>query len=400
MGDEGDEPYFKKTLNDVAQNNPGLVLLGESIDVDVDEPSVTVRWSIIGCGDAYTLANSTGIHGSSCGLPVVPLRIYVDSNADAKADYNPTQLPFVQNTGQRRNIQNLVQFDSDHVLDVHRARLYPFDTYLLTTTLRAINLANQTIPIQKITSIDQTSNFYIDVSDLDSYGTLADGTQSPSRDVDFRVSRPGQARAFALLLFAVSWMLTHVSIGYVILDWYTEVVKTSLVKHLVLTFAILLVHPQLRNSMPDAPGYDGVLIDCIGFFPQMILSATAVIILLVMLIAREFDLNDINTHNSYAPLPPAPTVYKGSRKKSTSSGTLTVGRTSSIHIGHNDLSRLIGHLNGEFVFPPPSTGSQVHRRNASSKAELNSVYWSKKFDKPRTDVLQGVDEEYPKSVIE
>jgi hypothetical protein len=149
-------------------------------------------------------------------------------------------------------------------LDVHQARLYPFDTYILTATLRAVNHANQTIPIQKIAAIDQTSNFYIAASDMDSYGTLADGTQSPSRDVDFRVSRPGQARAYALLLFAVCWMLTHICIGYVLLDWYTDVVKASLIKHLVLTFAILLVHPQLRNSMPDAPGYDGERFCCMN----------------------------------------------------------------------------------------------------------------------------------------
>jgi hypothetical protein len=162
----------------------------------------------------------------------------------------------------RYSIQNLVQFDSDHVLDVHRARLYPFDTYLLTTTLRAVNLANQTIPVQKIAAIDQTSNFFIDASDLDSFGALADGTLSPSRDVDFHVSRPGQARAFALLLFAVSWALTHLSIGHVILDWYTDVGKSLLVKHLVFAFAILVMHPQLRNSMPDAPGYDGEWLSC------------------------------------------------------------------------------------------------------------------------------------------
>jgi hypothetical protein len=155
------------------------------------------------------------------------------------------------------SIQNLVQFDSDHVLDVHRARLYPFDTYLLTTTLRAVDSSNKTVPIQKIATIDQTSNFFVGGSDLDSYSTLTDGTQSPSRDMDFQVSRPGPARAFSLLLFAVSWMLTHVAIGHVILDWYTDVVKSSLIKHLVFAFAILLVHPQLRNSMPDAPGYDG-----------------------------------------------------------------------------------------------------------------------------------------------
>lgn len=75
--------------------------------------------------------------------------------------------------------------------------------------------------------------------------------------MDLRVSRPGQARAFALLLFGVSWMLTHVSIGHVILAWYKEEMKSTLLKHLVFAFAILLSHPQLRNSMPDAPGYDG-----------------------------------------------------------------------------------------------------------------------------------------------
>lgn len=118
--------------------------------------------------------------------------------------------------------------------------------------------SNQSISIQKIASIDETSNFLIAASDLDSYGTLSDGTKASSRDADFRVTRPGQARAFALMLFAVSWMLTHVSIGHVALAWYKEEhMKSSLMKHLIFSFAILLAHPQLRNSMPDAPGYDG-----------------------------------------------------------------------------------------------------------------------------------------------
>lgn len=161
------------------------------------------------------------------------------------------------------SIQHLVQFDSDHVLDVHQARLYPFDTYFITTTLRAVNFSNQTIPIEKIAAIDQTSNFCLDVSDLDSYSSITGGAQSSSRDADFRASRPGQARAFTLLLFAVSWMLTHVCMGCVALDWYTVAAKSSLIKHLIISFAILLIHPQLRESMPDAPGYDGKRLWCI-----------------------------------------------------------------------------------------------------------------------------------------
>jgi hypothetical protein len=135
----------------------------------------------------------------------------------------------------------------------------------------------------------------------------------------------------------------------------------------------------------------------------MVLSGISVIIMLIMLIAREFDLSESSSHNSYIPLPPAPTVYKGSREVSKSARTPSAGRTSSIHIGHNDLSRLIRHLNGEFVYPLPNTDSQVHRRNKSSKAQMDSAYWTKNLDLQSTrssaTVLQPV-EEHPQFVIE
>jgi hypothetical protein len=57
-----------------------VTLFGESIDVDVDEPSTTVRWSVMMCGDnGLVLEGTSGIHGSShCGLPKDALRIFVD----------------------------------------------------------------------------------------------------------------------------------------------------------------------------------------------------------------------------------------------------------------------------------------------------------------------------------
>ena len=159
---------------------------------------------------------------------------------------------------------------------------------------------------------------------------------------------------------------------------------------------------MIRLTCKILPSDTDYLSDCIGFFPQMILTAISVIILLLMLIAREFDLSG-HGHSSYLPLPPGPSVYKSSREAPKSQRKLSLGRTSSIHIGHDDLSRLIKHLNGEFVYPTPSSASQVHRRTNSSKAELDSAYWTKKFDPPSTrssaTVLQGVDEENPKFVI-
>ena len=55
------------------------MLIGESIDIDVDEPLITIRWSILACGPEYVLPESSGIHGSNnCGLPSLPVLIFVD----------------------------------------------------------------------------------------------------------------------------------------------------------------------------------------------------------------------------------------------------------------------------------------------------------------------------------
>ena len=56
-----------------------IVLIGDNVDIDVDEPAVTIRWSILACGSNFTLPGSEGTHGSSlCGIPSMPLFIYVD----------------------------------------------------------------------------------------------------------------------------------------------------------------------------------------------------------------------------------------------------------------------------------------------------------------------------------
>ena len=57
-------------------------------------------------------------------------------------------------------------------------------------------------------------------------------------------------------MFAVNWMLAHATIGFLLLAMHAE--RSSRVPLLlVMTFVILLAIPQIRNSMPDAPGYDG-----------------------------------------------------------------------------------------------------------------------------------------------
>ncbi|KAL0069802.1 Glucosyltransferase-like protein [Marasmius tenuissimus] len=303
------KPYFKDVLDEVAKTDPGIVLLGENVDVDVDEPSITFRWSILACGQDFVLPNSTGIHDSdSCGLPAIALKIFVDGENDPVAKYDPTEIPFNRVNGKRRNIQSLSQFDSDHVLDVHQAYLFPFDTYKLSSTIRAVSNANETLPIRKLATIDTTSSFSVISSDVESYSSLnsTSGVLSQvfSRDIDLQVRRPVGARTITLFLFSISWFLAHICIGSVYMASKGD--KMDTVKKAFYCGVIIAVIPQLRNSMPDAPGLDGILLDSIGYFPQMLISGLCLVILMVLTVSRELN------ETRMRPLlpPPSPTSFK------------------------------------------------------------------------------------------
>lgn len=392
LGDNEDEPYFKSILNEIALTNPGIVLLGENVDVDVDEPSIGIRWSVLGCGDGYVLNGSAGVHESdSCGLPAMYLQIYVDNYVQPTVIYDPSQLPFVSETGRRRNIQNLAQFDSDHTLDVHLDRLYPFDTYLVMTTLHATDISGSAVPIQKLATIDQVSSFQIGCSDMASYevlnASMNGGTRLESRDMDLNVQRPGQTRTFALALFGLSWMLTHATVASVFVARKQEE-AALVIRYIMLALAIILVIPQLRNAMPDAPGYDGVLIDCIGFFPQMILTSVSVVALVLLIILREFnhlsgmaDMSEVSVDialSSAIPSFPPPRPQQSSTaafpkrlilgtKKRTTSVVLEHGRSSDekylLGEKHGQHSRPQLDLQG-YTFPPRR---HQHLRSRSSR---------------------------------
>jgi hypothetical protein len=159
------------------------------------------------------------------------------------------------------SVQNLVQFNSDHVLDVHTARLYPFDTYALSTTIRALSFSNQTLPIRRLTTISTTSSFDIETVDTEtvdteSYSTSVNNTQNAGRDMDMRIRRPGAARVLTLLSFISAWIFAHLTLGLVIISRKLAELQ-SILKYLLAAGVIFVTIPQIRNSMPDAPGLDG-----------------------------------------------------------------------------------------------------------------------------------------------
>ncbi|KAF8195564.1 hypothetical protein BJ912DRAFT_1021254 [Pholiota molesta] len=368
IGSDADAPLFMQTLNTVAEKSPGVVLIGESVDVDIDEPSVTIRWSIVACGDNFMLPGSAGVHGTqSCGLPDSAMYFFVDSDVNPTATYDPSQIPFNKDTGHRRSIQNLVQFDSDHVLDVHEDRLYPFDTYMLSSSIRAMSFDNQTISIRKLATINITSSFDINTIDIESFSTLANGTDEASRDIDMYISRPNEARFFALLLFVVSWILTHVTIGHVLIARKLDGLRAI-----------------LPTFMPDAPGLD----DCIGYFPQMIIVNISTIALLLILVAHEFDYMR-NPDPLPIPLTPSsPQRHVSTISRFSRPPRSPTANSSSMEIAQWEMLRLMKHLKGEFVFPPvkpshrlmPSDPSKASHRRVKTMSKIMEAgevsHWS------------------------
>lgn len=181
-----------------------------------------------------------------------------------------------------KSMQSLVQFDSDHVLDVHDARLYPFDTYLLTTSFRATISGHDTrVPISRLIVIKVTPSFIVSSVDT-AIAMFVDGVEEQARFLELRVRRPADARFYTMILFGINWILSHFNFGFVVLrafhsdenhknvsgvsnssatDKYNGTKEA--VKQLAGVLAALLVIPQLRDAMPDAPGFDGEF--CIAF---------------------------------------------------------------------------------------------------------------------------------------
>jgi hypothetical protein len=374
--DNADEEYFQLMLQKTAETNPGLVLIGESVDVDIDEPALTVRWALYACGQDWMLPGSSGVHGSQyCGLPNQALYIFVDNVVQPDLVYNPAQIPLDRRSGTRVSVQNLYQFDSDHVLDVHEARLYPFDTYELQTTLRAISFDNKTLPIQKLTTIDMVSSFDVETHDSQSYFNGIQEDQYLSRDMYLRVSRPGVHRLITMSLFSIAWIMTHITIGLVLLVRRTHDQKRNY-KFLVFAGAKLIALQQFRQTMPDAPGLDGVLIDTIGFFPQMIISGSCALIILFIILSREIDKMNVeashpDTQAGALMVPPhsprGPHSQRFSRQIDNRPPPIPSPRSTSFEISQYEAYRLVKHMRGEYVFPPVEERRSVtgipHRRH-------------------------------------
>ena len=156
----------------------------------------------------------------------------------------------------------MLQFDSDHTLDVDQYLLYPFDTYTVASTIRIVDMDNNaTLPIitLALSKTSSSNSFEVSWQETDTFSTDVNGTQSISRDIDVKVSRPSRAIAVTMFYFAISWTLTHLAICFAVLSYQDPTLEGPL-KGVIIAFAGVLAVPYWRCAMPDAPDTDGGLL--------------------------------------------------------------------------------------------------------------------------------------------
>lgn len=124
-------------------------------------------------------------------------------------------------------------------------------------------------------------------------------------------------------------------------------------------------------------------IDCIGFFPQMVIIGLSIIALLLILVVREFD--SIQYTSSVSAAPPM------RQQLSTSSSQFHYPSrcpSTSMEIAQWEMRRLMKHLKGEYVFPPvkhsrrlqPSVATKTSHRRIKTMSKIMEAgevsHWS------------------------
>jgi hypothetical protein len=123
--------------------------------------------------------------------------------------------------------------------------------------------------------------------------------------------------------------------------------------------------------------------DCIGFFPQMAIIGLSTIILLLILVVREYD-NMQNTSLTAA----APSVHHQRPTLISELPCSPRGPSTSMEIAQWEMHRLIKHLKGQYVFPPikpshhlqPSDPTQSSHRRVKTMTKIMEAgevpHWS------------------------
>jgi hypothetical protein len=164
------------------------------------------------------------------------------------------------------------------------------------------------------------------------------------------------------------------------------------------------VRKPSRNSTSKA----NVQADDIGYFPQMVISSISIVVLLLILVVREFDIIGLQAEiqqkqaarSSLSPTPSCSTPprnslrrFTGDKKDSSDSKSLSfhssinhsrppsspTRNSSPDEIQKWERDRMERHLSGQFVFPPIQR-DLTHRPQTSSGRTVRPSMVHRKFN--------------------
>ncbi|GJE87179.1 hypothetical protein PsYK624_032620 [Phanerochaete sordida] len=300
------DDWASQMVDDVVNNQTGIVFLGHVYNIDIPSRQVDVSWLILGCGDLRL--NSTVVYSKKgyCGRLNTDVDFYVDGATQPTYSYSIKANPLDPTTRIPVFVQAMQSFSTTHLLVIYAWRGldqqygFPFDGYQLETTFLALaSSSNTTLPILGLRPISSTDNFSPALRfDRATLGADANGTEAPTRTLEMALARTGFARTYVMTLFVVNWGLTAVVVFITVSAGVGQEVTESI---LLLPISVILTIPALRALWDGAPAF-GLLLDSCGTFLQMVIVSVC-----SMFLVLQIGLNKDNKakESKLAPPPPA-----------------------------------------------------------------------------------------------
>ncbi|KAH9483536.1 hypothetical protein JR316_0003006 [Psilocybe cubensis] len=263
----------------------GIFFLGHIFEIDIPGRTFEVQWVVGACGRfLLTPAETYDASQSPCGLPNVPLNIYIDNNLENT--YDPQDL--YQLDKRSNKTTGFVHFMKTHSIDIATAQLgskrvydqlfwYPFDFYHSGSDFFVINTNDNTsLPIIKAVFADPVNNFAPQSIETPTE-SIVNGTLIQSRNTFLGLRRTVNAKMYTFLLFIVNWGLTVLVAYITMLVMAGESLGEGIV---VLPLTIILTMPTIRGLFVENPPF-GILLDNLGLVLQMIVVALCSVLILI-----------------------------------------------------------------------------------------------------------------------
>ncbi|TBU52741.1 hypothetical protein BD310DRAFT_939477 [Dichomitus squalens] len=279
----------------VNQSGPGVGLALIPVNIDLSSSTLTLNWWTTGCG--RLLRDRRLIPGSEkaksalelselgCGLSQTSYSVWVDS-AEQYSRNASDELILQRDNHQIRfapmetfnTLHSFTWISDDQTLASRRqhsaSAWYPYDVYTISTIIEAfdnIQSGPSSLPIYFLHLYGGHTGYKTRIDSVEAVANLHDDR---AVYVTFSIRRCFGVKLFAITLFLTSYLLSCIMVYIAVCAHCDRSVPDTA---LFLPLANILLIPQLRAAMPDAPDF-GVFMDLFGYYVNMVAVCMATLL--------------------------------------------------------------------------------------------------------------------------